>query len=254
MQTPSKLKHLFVIGSIVLISGIYFISLWIAPYFYWDDEWMVVTNPYLTKYDLGTLYEVVFKSFSGQYSPVNTLLYMGIVGLFGFNSLAFHLVCLALHIENTFLVFRFVESLVSQKGYTGFTETHVFWMSASVALLFGISPLQIESVSWISASKILLSGFFFLLSCIKFLTFTRTDSKNALLWSFLFFVLALGSKEQSVVLPVVLLVILWHLNKGRKYYFWLIPFFPLSILSGMLSLSVQDNGFSTLLIESVNKT
>jgi len=244
------LKHLFAVGSVFLISGIYFISLWIAPYFYWDDEWMVVTNPYLTKYDLGTLYEVVFKPFSGQYSPVNTLLYMGIVGVFGFNSLVFHLVCLALHIVNTFLVFRFVGALVSQKGHAGFTEMHVFWVSASVALLFGISPLQIESVSWISASKILLSSLFFLLSCIKFLTFTSTKNKTALLLSFLFFVLALGSKEQSVVLPVILLCILWHLGKSRKYYLWLIPFFALSVLSGVLSLAVQDDGFSTLLTNS----
>lgn len=230
-----------------MIFSIYLISLAISPYFYWDDEWMVVTNPYLTKYDFGSLFEVIFTSFQGQYSPVNSLMYIAIIALFGFNSLIFHIVCLTIHILNTFLVYRFIAMLISIKYYEKYTELQVLMISALVALLFGISPLQIEAVSWISASKILLFSFFFLLSCIYFLKFTENNNKYQYWLSIIFFILAIGSKEQAVVLPLVLTVIILYIKGNRNFYIWIIPFFIISFVSGILSLLVQDDGFSKTL-------
>lgn len=245
--TLLKMKHKFIIVSIAMVFSIYLISLVISPYFYWDDEWMVLTNPYLTKYDLGSLFEVVFTSFQGQYSPVNSLMYIAIIALFGFNPLIFHLVCLTIHIFNMFLVYRFIAKLVSIKYHEKYTELQVLMISALVALLFGISPLQIEAVSWISASKILLFSFFFLLSCIYFLKFTRNFSKYQYWLSLMFFILAIGSKEQAVVLPIILTIIVLYIKANRKYYIWIIPFFIISIVSGILTLSVQEDGFSKTL-------
>jgi hypothetical protein len=218
-----------------------------APYFYWDDEWMIVTNPYLTKFDLDSMSEMLFSSFKSQYSPVNSLLYAGIISVFDFNSLVFHVVCLALHIINTLLVFRFINLLIRLKYGTLYTQRELFFVSAAVSLLFGISPLQIESVAWISASKILLFSFFVLLSCNHFFKYLERRKKIDYFLSGFYFLLALGSKEQAVVLPVILLLILLFFNRGKKDLILLIPFFIVSVFSGVLSLAVQDDGFSKTL-------
>ena len=73
--------------------------------------------------------------------------------LFGVNAPPMHLVSALLHAANTVLLFLVL------RGLTG-----ALWRSALVAALFGLHPLHVESVAWISERKDLLSGLFFLLT------------------------------------------------------------------------------------------
>ncbi len=83
------------------------------------------------------------------------------------------------------------------------------------ALLFGVHPLRVESVAWVSELKDLLYGFFFLWSLIAYLLYLR-KKRNGFYWFALFlFFLSLLPKPQGIFLPLVLL--LFDYFTGRKF-------------------------------------
>src|SRR5204863_9495785 len=77
-----------------------------------------------------------------------------------------HLVSVALHIVNTILVF-----LVFRK------MTGALWRSAMLAALFGLHPMHVESVAWVSERKDVLSGLFFLLTLGAYARYVEVAGK-----------------------------------------------------------------------------
>jgi len=85
-----------------------------------------------------------------------------------------------------------------------------------IALLWGIHPVCVESVAWVSERKNTLSMFLFLLTFgawTKWLNGGCT-SKATYLRAILWFILALLAKTSVVPLPVVLMLILWWKRKN----------------------------------------
>jgi hypothetical protein len=80
-------------------------------------------------------------------------------------------------------------------------------------LLFAVHPLQVESIAWISASKIPLYTLFTLLAMLTYIRYVRTGKTGFYIATFLLFVCAFGSKEQCVVLPVTLALLDWALGR-----------------------------------------
>ena len=111
--------------------------------------------------------------------------------LFGLSAPFWHLTSIVTHVAATLLVYAVAKSL------TGRTAT-----AAITALLFGVHPVHIESVAWISGITDPLAAVFLLGS---FLAFAR--NKPAL--SYLLFALALLEKEIAIVLPLLLLAYAW---------------------------------------------
>src|SRR5690606_27079675 len=74
----------------------------------------------------------------------------------------YHTVNLVLHAANTLLVFHLLLAL----GGVG-------WAALAGALLFGVHPVQVEPIAWISGLKDVLSGFFSLLCLNVYLSAGR---------------------------------------------------------------------------------
>jgi len=92
-----------------------------------------------------------FTSFhAANWHPLSWISHMLDCQWYGLNSGAHHLTSLFFHILNSLLIF-----IVLKK------TTHKFWQSAFVAALFAVHPLHVESVSWVSERKDVLSTFFF---------------------------------------------------------------------------------------------
>ena len=83
---------------------------------------------------------------------MNTLAYVVIHKLFGFNAMAFHAIFLVFHIFNALLVFYILKDIIKTVK-PEFKSNRILFYAAFVALIFAIHPLQVESVAWISASK-----------------------------------------------------------------------------------------------------
>lgn len=225
----------------------------------WDDTWQVLENPFVLDHSFENLRYHFTSFYNGQYSPINTLVYIAIYKLFGFNATAFHTTFLIVHVFNILLVFYILKDILkTAKPEFGSKRIHVY--ATFTSLIFAIHPLQVESVAWLSASKIILYAFFLLLALW---CYVRYIHNNKVIWLFaiaILYALSFGSKEQAIILPLNLLVLDYiygkykHLkfNKSlltKRILLDKIPFFGLAMFfwyfSTLFNLGnvVEDNGY-----------
>jgi protein O-mannosyl-transferase len=108
-----------------------------------------------------------------------------------------------------------------------------------VALLFGLHPMRVESVAWVTERKDVLFGFFFLLSMLLYIRDKASPTMLKKVGIYVFFILSLFSKIQAVTLPLSLIAIdylrdeKFNLNKSIINK---IPFFLLSLAFGIYGL------------------
>lgn len=173
--------------------------------------------------------------------------------IWGLNPFGYHLTNVVLHSLNTFLVFILIVLLVSYCNWKSNRMTVI--TGAVTSLLFGIHPLHVESVTWISERKDVLYATFFLLSLLAYIRYASSlDSKRSKAYalSLIFFVLALLSKPMAVTLPIVLLLLDYYpfkrliVENGFKItklvIYEKLPFFLLSLLTAITT--ILAHGFS----------
>jgi tetratricopeptide (TPR) repeat protein len=162
-----------------------------------DDPDYVSENPFVIA---GLTRASVTWAFSntvtGHWHPLTWLSHMLDCHLFGLNAGAHHLVNVAFHICNSLLLYRFLVTATGARG-ASFVAT----------LVFGVHPLRIESVVWISERKDVLSVFWGLLSLNLYEWFARARSARAYTLVCVAFVMSLLSKPTFVTLPVVLILV-----------------------------------------------
>jgi protein O-mannosyl-transferase len=193
----------------------------------YDDTDNVVNNPLVKNLSLQNLP----KFFTGEklymYTPLTFISYSIDFKIGGMDPRQFRTTNLILHIINALLLFWLVFLLVRRQLPALFT-----------ALLFAITPVNPDTVAWISARSNLLATLFILLSCIFWLKYQSNSSGIRYLASFIFFALALLSKPSFVLLPFVLLIL--DRLSGRKFItrVWLekIPFLLIALLAGCLTI------------------
>jgi tetratricopeptide (TPR) repeat protein len=129
---------------------------------------------------------------------------------------AYHRTNLLLHIGNA--------TLLAVLIYLLFGEPVV---AAGVALLFGVHPITVDSVCWLSERKTLLASFFALISLILYVRFTQRRRTGFYLGCLSAYVLALLSKPITVPLPAMMLLMdYWPLGRfGRRSAVEKLPLF-----------------------------
>ncbi|GDX53215.1 O-GlcNAc transferase [Bacteroidota bacterium] len=195
-----------------------------------DDDRYIETNQMIRHFDL----KVLFTSFwMGNYHPLVMMVYTWIYSFVQLEPKAYHTVNLILHLINTSLVLFVILEL-----------TDVFEIAVVVSLLFGIHPIHVESVAWVSELKDLMYTCFFLSSLFWYLKYLKNDfNKKYFLFSLLFFLCSLFSKGVGVSLTIVLLLVDYF--KGRKMegkvFIEKIPFFILSFIFGVVAIKAQQD-------------
>jgi protein O-mannosyl-transferase len=148
---------------------------------------------------------------AGYYQPLTMTSLMLDVAMGGGpdNLRPFHGTSLGLHVLNTLLVTGLL--------YLLFRRPIV---AAMVGLLFGLHPLTVEPIPWVSERKTVLASFFALLSLITYVQYTRSaNAKRKAFYGFSLacYVLALLSKPTSTPLPVLMLLLdWWPLGRTRR--------------------------------------
>jgi hypothetical protein len=143
------------------------------------------------------------------------------------------------------LVRRLLLKMLMLSG--SFNKKECSCLSFFTALLFAIYPLNAESVSWISASKVLLFTLFYLLSLLTYIQYVRRKNLKYYICSLCFFLLSFGAKEQAITLSlsVILLDYVFNRNlKDKKVWIEKVPFVLLSILFIFITLRMQGDVFS----------
>ncbi len=164
---------------------------------------------------------------SDFYKPLVLLSYAVEYHFFGLDPRIYHFTNLLLHLANTGLVFYLV-LLLGQTPFVCF----------AVAALFGVHPMHVESVAWVTQRKDVLYAFFFILSLIYYLLYRKSSKAKDYVISVCFFILSLMSKPMAVTLAPVLFLF-DYLEKrplDRRMFAEKIPFFVAAFMFGMLLL------------------
>jgi Flp pilus assembly protein TadD len=161
-----------------------------------DDQQYVYDNPFVR---LGLIWDGLAWAFgfrATNWHPLTWLSHMLDVELFGLDAGRHHLVSVAIHSLNTVLVFLWLRQM------TGAT-----WRSAVVAAFFGLHPLHVESVAWISERKDVLYALFWLLGSMAWVQWTRRGGAGRYLLVVVLFALGLAAKPMAVTFPFALLLL-----------------------------------------------
>ncbi len=195
---------------IFLILGILCYGNTLSANFVWDDGLLLVNDPNIKeiKNALNFLqpryWQEVYGGSRGQYRPVRALSFVFSYQLWGLNPFWYHLTNLCLHLLNAFVVYMVVALI-----FKGRVDPLL------AGILFLVHPVNTESVSWIKNRTELFGLFFFMLSWLMFHRSLSPREKNdaarllpggavAYVLSLILFVLALASKENTIVLPLIL--------------------------------------------------
>lgn len=211
--TPRSLKLLLPLFISSVTFFLYFSAL-NNSFVNWDDNLGIVENTYIRHLDYN-LVKWAFTDFSTQkeyWKPLVNLSHALDFSIWGLNPWGHHLVNILFHLINTVLVFFLSFALIG-RGQDGKSDNEkgTLLAAAVCAALFGIHPMHAESVVWVTERKDVLSAFFFFLSLLGYLKYTRyRNSQRGLLFyslSMICFLMAAMSKPMVVSLPLVLLIL-----------------------------------------------
>jgi Flp pilus assembly protein TadD len=170
----------------------------------YDDEVYVYDN---AKVAAGLSPQNILWAFThtvcANWHPLTVISHMLDCQLYGLKPAGHHFTNVLLHTIAVILLFLVLRQM-----------TGGLWRSASVAALFAIHPLHVESVAWISERKDVLSAVFFMLMLGTYTRYIRALSLTSYLFVLLFFAFGLMSKPILVTAPFVLLLLdYWPLKR-----------------------------------------
>jgi tetratricopeptide (TPR) repeat protein len=218
-----------------------------------DDYLYVTENPAIRSLDLHLVSWAFTTTHAGWWMPLVWLSLAGDYHFWQLNPFGYHLTNILLHATNVFLVVLVADSLLfSQSAVSEKLKSRALLYPATLllaGLLFGIHPLRVEAVAWITSRKDLLNGLFTLGAILFYLrhvrsraTFLRGYGSRDYLLALLCFLFSLMAKPVSVVLPLLLLVIDWYpLGRFRqggagRIILEKVPFLLLSVAAAVFTL------------------
>jgi tetratricopeptide (TPR) repeat protein len=190
----------------------------------WDDILYVTGNPLLKNLNAEGLKAIFDTPVVSNYHPLTILSLAVNYQIAKLSPMTWHLTSIILHTINTGLVFWFIMILSGSNK----------WVSAIVALLFGIHPMHVESVAWISERKDLLYTLFYLGAMIVYTRYIRRPHIKWMAITTLLGALSLLSKPAAIVLPLSLLLLDYYLKRTWSLK-WIIEKIPLLLLSGVIA-------------------
>jgi len=241
---------------IYILSGCLFLTLLIAIAFFpvitydyigYDDSTYVSENPYVQAgFTKQSIYWAFTSIHTSNWHPLTWLSYMLDSSLFGNKPGIYHWMNLNFHILNTLLLFLV---LIRMTDHT--------LRSLFVAALFGIHPLHVESVAWISERKDVLSTCMVLFSLYAYVIYVQQDEKKYYFLVLLFFLLALMAKPMVVSFPFVLLLLdIWPLsrikNSNNMHIQEKIPLFIMTFIFCIITLWTQHSGGACQSLETIS--
>ena len=180
--------------------------------FIWDDTGLIVRNSFIQDWR-NTLKAFSSDLYSGTvlgsnfFRPIQTVSFIADYYFWQLDPTGYHITNIILQILVSFLVFLFLYQITLKAD-----------LSFLAAALFSVNPLNTEAVTYISGRAEMLMGFFLLAAMILFVRSLDKDKRSRKFYialSSLSFILALLSKELSLVFPLVLCGYLYYLRREK---------------------------------------
>jgi len=216
----------------ILITFLCFTSALNNKFVNWDDDRNFYENPLVQHIDEKNFWENTKTIFTtgviGNYNPLPIWTFAIEKRLFDFDKPYYwHLNNVLLHLICVFLAYRI--ALFLGIGWRGALLT---------ALLFGIHPMRVESVAWVTERKDVLFGAFYLGALLQYIKYKHDLKSSRWIWMTLLFTLSLFSKIQAVSLPLSMMAVDYFIDKkwDIKSLLNKIPFLLLSLAFGLYGL------------------
>ncbi|MFA7111835.1 MAG: hypothetical protein WC174_05710 [Bacilli bacterium] len=190
--------------------------------------------------NLINIWNIFTQFYHGQYAPFNEFLYLILYQIDGYNPIIFHSASLIIHLVNSVLVLIVLKKLLTLCKRIELNNINI--ISFITAIIFCIHPLNVESVAWMSASKVLVYALFYLLATYTFLLYLEKKKIRFYIYTLFLYAFSFLGKEQAVVFPLWMLLIYWLLNyklTDKKVWLKTLPFFLLSIVFGIVTIYSQ---------------
>ncbi|MCH7534555.1 MAG: hypothetical protein IH948_02205, partial [Bacteroidetes bacterium] len=227
---PFRPKTLALIGIAILLSAI---AMWPCldnDFTNWDDGKYIMENDLVKDLTASNVYKMFFeKDLKGRsYVPLSLVTWAIEYDIWQDDPAPYHRHNLILHLCNIALVFFFILFITSRVEISFIT-----------AVLFGIHPMHVESVAWITERKDVLYTFFYFSSLICYVKYLKQGANSMRLYFFtlILFFLSTTAKSSAVTLTGVLLLLdfLAHRKLDRKLVFEKVPFFIITVVMGIIT-------------------
>jgi hypothetical protein len=178
----------------------------ILPAYFLADDYNYVGHLLVNarQYIQGEQLDEWFIAFSAQglqnpelsvfFRPVVQWLWLTDFIAWGADAFGYHLTNIILHALNSFLVYLLALRVLRHRGG-----------GIAAGLLFALHPIHSESVSWIADRTDVLSTFFYFSGALFFVLYRQRDKRWFGALSLIAFAFAIGTKENTVALPLILL-------------------------------------------------
>jgi len=193
MSLKNPIKTIGLITGLLLLTGVAFYPSIGNDFTNLDDPNYLLHNPLIQDLSLEGIQNIFNQFHSGLYKPLTLLSFAVEYHFFELNPLIYHLTNLILHLLNTLLVYIFLYLLCGKRS-----------VSFIAALLFGIHPLHVESVAWVSERKDVMCSFFYLSSLVCYMNYLKESKPLHRLGVLIFFIASLITKPMALTLPFVL--------------------------------------------------
>jgi len=174
--------------------------------FVFDDDIIVKANPYITSirhvpsYFTEHIWSKLMLARKNYYRPVFLLWLLGNYEEFGTDALGWHVSSLLLHLGNVVLLYLLALRLTRER-----------FSALAASFVFGLHPIQVENVVWVSCSTELLGSFLALAAMLCYLRSLESVSRRAalLVAAVFLYALAVLTKETAIILPAIVFLHEW---------------------------------------------
>ena len=229
--TTQLIPNYYIMGLIFFVFCIFYRATQ-NDFVVWDDPRYVSENELIQNPSFENLFILIKSVVLLNFHPVTMASLWLNAFLFGNAAKSFILTNILIHCFNTYLIYKLANELNPDD-----------LISLLIAAFWGLHPMHVESVVWVSERKDVLYTAFFLLGLLKYIDLqANNDFKQGIV--LLYFTLSCLSKAMAIVFPFVLILVdYWFERKTTliqqfksKWLYFLISaiFFLISIntLSG----------------------
>ena len=240
---PTRVPLLIIAAALALAVVVAFAGALDHAFVDWDDMQYVAQNPVVLGRDpLGLMRAVV----ENQYDPL-TWFSLAMNVSTPLSPRPFIATNIGIHVADTLLVFWLVLLLSGRRAV----------IAAAVALVFGIHPLHVESVVWVSGRKDVLYTFWYLAGLIAYWRHLETGARDRLWLAFGCSVLACLAKPLAITFPGALVLLdLWRRRPvfERRAVIDKLPFVAIALATALVGWHVQQGGDLGGLLVRLNVT
>jgi hypothetical protein len=216
--------------------------------FHFDDNPSIVENASIKR----LTWDNFMVALRGGTRPIVNLSLLLNYQVSGLNVVGWHIVNIAFHMANSMFVYLLLLHTLGLPSLRDRYGDRAKRMALFGALLFGVHPVQTESVTYIISRTELIATFFYLATFLLFFKGVTTNKFRYVIFSLCTSLLAMGSKEWAVTLPAMLLLydylfvsngsIKQVASRWTSYFVAVLPW--LFIAYTLMSTNLSGAGFS----------